>query len=176
MEGPRYRFGVQAISDEYLLDESNTAPFGQSAGMNAGPLLASLTAKTGSKALSTETLSLDAPIASFTPGPGLGFSSAARCVADETRSAYRAIDNVLTLAAMPTAVHNLDETDGTVSLENLLLTSEAKRAPANDITVCGEQEPTCYVTEYFAGDGVTTQFCSVRRGFCSFRIALLPGA
>ena len=33
-----------------------------------------------------------------------------------------------------------------------------KRALANDITVCGEHEPTAYVTEYFLGDGVTTQF------------------
>src|SRR6185437_5386505 len=35
---------------------------------------------------------------------------------------------------------------------------DMKRALANDITVCGEHEPTAYVTEYFLGDGVTTQF------------------
>jgi hypothetical protein len=29
---------------------------------------------------------------------------------------------------------------------------------ANDVTVCGEHEPVAYVTEYFLGDGVTTQF------------------
>ena len=33
-----------------------------------------------------------------------------------------------------------------------------KRALANDVTVCGENEPAAYVTEYFLGDGVTTQF------------------
>jgi hypothetical protein len=33
-----------------------------------------------------------------------------------------------------------------------------KRALANDVTVCGEHEPVAYVTEYFLGDGVTTQF------------------
>ncbi len=33
-----------------------------------------------------------------------------------------------------------------------------KRALANDVTVCGENEPVAYVTEYFLGDGVTTQF------------------
>ena len=33
-----------------------------------------------------------------------------------------------------------------------------KRALANDVTVCGENEPVAYVTEYFLGDGVTTEF------------------
>ncbi len=33
-----------------------------------------------------------------------------------------------------------------------------KRALANDFTVCGENEPVAYVTEYFLGDGTTTTF------------------
>ncbi|MGB6743700.1 MAG: hypothetical protein WBE38_08580, partial [Terracidiphilus sp.] len=36
--------------------------------------------------------------------------------------------------------------------------ASVKRALANDVTVCGENEPVAYVTEYFLGDGVTTQF------------------
>ncbi len=55
-------------------------------------------------------------------------------------------------------MHSLNETDGSLSLANLSLTAGAKRALANDITVCGEHEPVAYVTEYFLGDGVTTQF------------------
>ncbi len=45
-----------------------------------------------------------------------------------------------------------------MALANLVLTAGVKRALANDITVCGEHEPTAYVTEYFLGDGITTQF------------------
>ena len=55
-------------------------------------------------------------------------------------------------------MHSLNETDGSLALANLTLTASARRALANDMTVCGEHEPTTYVTEYFLGDGVTTQF------------------
>jgi hypothetical protein len=55
-------------------------------------------------------------------------------------------------------VHPLNETDGSLNLANLAFTASVKRALANDVTVCGEHEPVAYVTEYFLGDGVTTQF------------------
>ncbi|MDR3734326.1 MAG: hypothetical protein P4L10_02195, partial [Acidobacteriaceae bacterium] len=45
-----------------------------------------------------------------------------------------------------------------LTLSNLGFTASVKRALANDVTVCGEHEPVAYVTEYFQGDGVTTQF------------------
>ena len=38
------------------------------------------------------------------------------------------------------------------------MTSSVKRALANDVTVCGENEPVAFVTEYFLGDGATTVF------------------
>ena len=55
-------------------------------------------------------------------------------------------------------MHPLNETDGSLNLANLAFTASVKRALANDVTVCGEHEPVAYVTEYFLGDGVTTQF------------------
>jgi hypothetical protein len=59
---------------------------------------------------------------------------------------------------VPNTVHPLNETDGSLNLANLAFTASVKRALANDVTVCGEHEPVAYVTEYFLGDGVTTQF------------------
>jgi hypothetical protein len=158
LEGPRYRFAIQAISDEYLLDQLKMSPAGQSAGMKAGPLIASLVTRTGSDALSTEALSLDAPVGRFAPQPGEEFSSAIARVANEARSTYRALGGALTLASVPANVHLLDETAGSLTLENLTLSVGTKRALANDITVCGEHEPAAYVTEYFQGDGLTSQF------------------
>ena len=64
----------------------------------------------------------------------------------------------LTFASVQTTVHPLNETDGSLNLANLALTASVKRALANDVTVCGENEPVAYVTEYFLGDGVTTEF------------------
>ena len=55
-------------------------------------------------------------------------------------------------------MHQLSETDGSLNLANLAFTASVKRALANDVTVCGESEPVAYITEYFLGDGITTQF------------------
>jgi hypothetical protein len=158
MGGPRYRNAIQAISDEYLLDQLAMAPGNGAAGLNAGPLVASLAMKTGSSALSTQALSLNAPVSSFTPELGASFSSSARAVSSQARAAYRALNGALALSSMPAALHSLRETDGSLALANLTFTASTRRAIANDITVCGEHEPTSYVTEYFLGDGVTTQF------------------
>ena len=158
LEGSRYRIAIQAISDEYLLDQLAMAPTKSVAGVNAGPLVASLVTKTGSSALSTQSLSLNAPVTSFVPEAGAPFSVAAATVAAQARATYRAVNGALTLSSLPAAVHTLNESDGSLALANLTLTASAKRALANDITLCGEHEPTDYVTEYFLGDGVTTQF------------------
>ena len=55
-------------------------------------------------------------------------------------------------------MHPLNETDGSLNLASLSFNASVKRALANDVTVCGEHEPVAYVTEYFVGDGVTTQY------------------
>ncbi len=158
IEGPRYRIALQAISDEYLLDQQAMAPGKGASGLEAGPLVTSLVAKTGSAALSTRSLVLDSPVSNFMPEPGAPFSNNAGAVSNLARATYRAQDGLFSLNSIPAAVHPLDETDGSLTLANLALNSSVKRALANDITVCGEHEPTAYVTEYFLGDGVTTQF------------------
>ena len=158
IEGPRYRIAIQAISDEYLLDQLMMAPGKGVAGLNAGSLVASLVTKTGSIRARTQALALNSPVSSFIPEPGSSFSASAGAVANQARAAYRALNGALALSAIPAALHPLNETDGSLTLANLTLTAGVKRALANDITVCGEHEPTAYVTEYFLGDGVTTQF------------------
>ncbi|MGA9587692.1 MAG: hypothetical protein WBQ95_20350, partial [Terracidiphilus sp.] len=158
LEGPRYRIAIQAISDEYLLDQLTMAPGKGASGLNAGPLVASLVMKTGSTALSTQSLVLNSPVSNSTPEPGASFSSSAGMVCNQARAVYRALNGSLTLASLPVALHPLSEEDGTLALANLTLTANLKRPLANDITVCGEHEPTAYVTEYFIGDGITTQF------------------
>ena len=55
-------------------------------------------------------------------------------------------------------VHALEEAGGSFNPANLTLAPCVDRLPANDVTLCGEQEPVAYVTEYFYGDGVTSIF------------------
>jgi hypothetical protein len=158
IEGPRYRTALQAVSDEFLLDQLLMPPPAGAAGETAGALLAGLVAHTGSAALSTAGLTLTTPVAHFAPERGASWSRSAGQLAGMARAAYRALGGALALSSIPATVHPLNETDGSLTLANLALTAGVKRALANDVTVCGENEPVAYVTEYFLGDGVTTAF------------------
>jgi len=158
IHGPRYRIAIQALSDELLLDQLLMPASTGATGQSAGALMTTLVTRTGATALSVRGLSLDTPVSNFASDPGATWSKSAGQVASMARAAYRAINGALTVSAVQSAVHPLNETDGSLSLSNLAFTASVKRALANDVTVCGEQEPVAYVTEYFLGDGVTTQF------------------
>jgi hypothetical protein len=158
IEGPRYRIVIQAVSDELLLDQLLMPPSAGAPGKTAAALLTNLVTHSGSATLSTAGLSLSAPVSNFVPGHGASWSQSAGQVASQARAAYRAVNGALTLASVPGTVHPLNETDGSLNLASLTFTASVKRALANDVTVCGEHEPVAYVTEYFLGDGITTQF------------------
>jgi hypothetical protein len=158
LEGPRYRLAIQAVSDEILLDQVLMPPSAGLTEEDAGTLLAALVAHTGSTSLSARTASLNTLVGNFTPEPGANWSKSAGEAAGMARAAYRALSGAIALSAVQTTVHPLNETDGSLNLGNLALTASVKRALANDVTVCGENEPAAYVTEYFLGDGATTQF------------------
>src|ERR1039458_2154671 len=158
LEGPRYRIAIQAVSDELLLDQLLMPPSAGRTGNTAGALISSLITHTGSAALSTQGLVLDVPVNNFAPDCGAPWSKSAGQVAAQARAAYRAGSGDLSLTNVPSVVHTLNETDGSLSLANLSLSASVKRALANDVTVCGEHEPVAYVTEYFLGDGLTTRF------------------
>jgi hypothetical protein len=158
LEGPRYRVAIQALSDELLLDQLLMPPSKGVTGQTAGALITSLVAHTGATSLSTRGVSLSAQVSNFVPDPGAPWSKSAGQAANLARAAYRAVNGALALLSVPGTVHPLNETDGTLSLASLTFTASIKRALANDVTVCGEHEPVAYVTEYFLGDGTTTQF------------------
>jgi hypothetical protein len=142
-------------------------PSAGATGETAGELMISLTTRTGSTALSTQGLTLSTPVSTYVPDPGASFSKSAGQVANLARAAYRAMNGALTLISVGSTVHPLNETDGSLNLANLSFTASVKRSLANDVTVCGEHEPVAYVTEYFLGDGVTTQFYLTADPFCT---------
>ncbi|MFZ1086922.1 MAG: hypothetical protein WAN35_18310 [Terracidiphilus sp.] len=158
MEGPRYRIAIQALSDELLLDQYLMPPSAGSAGLSAGGLITALVTRTGVTRLSTQGLSLSTAVSYYAPEPGASWSESAGQVASMARAAYCALNGALTVTSVQNVVHPLNESDGSLNLAGLGFTSSIKRALANDVTVCGEHEPVAYVTEYFLGDGVTTQF------------------
>lgn len=158
LEGPRYRIALEAVSDELLLDQAGALPATAVASTSVAAAVTAMVTSTGLTALSTAGLSLATALGSVRTAAGATWSRTVGQLAEEARAAYRALSGALTLGSIPAAVHALNETDGSLSLANLSLTGSTKRALANDITVCGEHEPAAYVTEYFLGDGVTTEF------------------
>jgi hypothetical protein len=158
MEGPRYRLGLYAVSDEILLDLALATSSTGASGLSAGSLLGNMAAHSGSTALDTSSLALDVPVGHFAPEPGVPFSKSAGMIANLARAAYRAQSGKVTLNSIPAAVHSLNESDGTLTPANLSFTRSSKRDFANDITVCGEREPAAYVTEIFQGDGIAASF------------------
>jgi hypothetical protein len=166
LEGPRYRIAIQALSDELLLDQ-NLMPLSTGAtGETAGALMTTLVTRTGVTRLSTAGLTLSTAVSNFIPDPGAPWSKSAGQVASMARAAYRAVNGALTITPVQTTVHPLNETDGSLNLANLSFTGSVKRALANDVTVCGEHEPVAYVTEYFLGDGSTTQYYLTQDPYC----------
>ena len=165
LEGPRYRIAIQALSDELLLDQNLMAPSNGATGVSAGALMTTLVTRTGVTQLSTARLSLNTAVSNFVPEPGAPWSKSAGQVASMARAAYRAVNGALTITPVQTTVHPLNETDGSLNLETLSFTASVKRGLANDVTVCGEHEPVAYATEYFLGDGVTTQFYLAQEPF-----------
>ena len=75
------------------------------------------------------------------------------------------MNGALSLAPVGAVVHTLDESAGTLELAALALSAGVTRALANDVTVCGAQEPVAYVTEYFYGDGTTLNFALTEAPF-----------
>ena len=158
LTGPLYRYALEAVSDEILLDTQLLPPSAGTTGATAAQIIEGLVTRTGSGALSTAGLSLATPVSQFVPAHGAKWSELAGQVSTEGRAAYRAVHGALSLAQVGTTVHALNEADGTLTLGNLTFTAALDRALANDVTVCGAEEPVAYVTEYFLGDGTTLSF------------------
>jgi len=156
--GPRYRYVIQALSDEFLLDQILMPAGATVANESISNLLGSLVTRSGSHTLSTSGAPLTTTASNFSPEPGARWSESAGAVSDQTRTSYRALNGTLTVTSIGTTVHPLNETDGTLTLSHLSFNATARRSLTNDVTVCGEHEPVAYVTEYFEGDGTTTQF------------------
>ena len=144
------------MSDEILLDQV-LMPEGGIGRQNAAHCFLSRgTCRIST--LSTQGVSLATVVNNFSARSGATWSERSAEASGMARACYRALNGQLFLSSIPAVVHELNEADGDLAFSDLILTGSAKRTLANDVTVCGEQEPTAYITEYFLGDGATSQF------------------
>ena len=165
--GPIYRWALQAVSDELLLNMQPLTPSAGMTGVTAAVAMQTLTAHAGGSGLGAAVpldtsglgaAAMELPVGNFVPEYGWNWSQAAGMVAAQARASYRAVGGRVTAEPVGTTVHVLDESKGTLVLSNLAMTASVERALANDVTVCGGSEPWAYVTEYLLGDGVTATF------------------
>lgn len=154
--GPACLAGVSAVSDEILLDQQPLPQSQAGVSQQANELLQGLNARLGVAGISFALTEGNGTIGEFTPDAALSWSKNARALASMARSAYRVMNGAVTMMPIGSVVHTLNEANGTLSVT--ALDASMVKALANDITVCGPNEPSAYVSEFFQGDGTTTLF------------------
>jgi hypothetical protein len=154
--GPVYQTVVAAVSDDVLLDMQGLSQTQTSFGLAAGQLAQNLTNLVDATRFSLNTTQATATVGRFVSEPAKRWSGNVGALASSSRNLYRVVSQSLTMAPIGNVTHLLNETDG--SLQIAKLQASMVKMLANDITVCGEDEPSAYVTEVFAGDATTVLF------------------
>ncbi len=157
LAGPVYRSEFRAISDEWLLDVQTVPASGAGFAQSSGQLLKTLAARVDGTLLTTTGVSGSVEsVGVYQSEQALAWSANAGALASAAYASYRALDGALVMQTAGSTSHSFTLTDAAFSPAELK-SSETKEL-ANDITLTGESEPTVYVTEYFLGDGTTSEF------------------
>lgn len=154
--GAVYLAELTAMSDEVLLNRVALLQDFASYGESANAAFEALAGGLGVLPVTTSLTTTLGEVGQFLVQGGDLWSETAASLAANVCSAYRVHAGALTANSVGSRSHVLSEADGSFALAGLSAT-QAKML-ANDITVCGEVEPSAYVTEYFLGDGTTTAF------------------
>ena len=164
-EGAVYRYIVDAVSDEWLLDRLTVPASGSGFGVAGGLVLRGLTQGVGGEVISTTGVADGRSIGVFQPVPTSSWSINAGALAGAAYGAYSVLGGALAFAPVGSVTHALSDGDGVLAPSGL--SAGAVKDLANDVTVSGEVEPRAYVgeveprayvAELFAGDGTTSVF------------------
>jgi hypothetical protein len=154
--GASYQVFISAVSDEILLDRQPLSQSQAGVSQPTNQLMQGLSARLGTAGIAFALAESNGTIGHFQANPAQPWSANAGALATIARSAYRVVNGTVTMMPIGTVTHTLSEAAGTLDLSGL--SAGMVRALANDITVCGEEEPGAYVTEFFQGDGTTVLF------------------
>src|ERR1700677_2319893 len=154
--GPVYRYAFSAVSDEWLLDKQAVPLSGTGLAQSGVQLLTTLTNLVDGELFTLTEVMSGLAVGIFQPTQTKSWSANAGVIANTTYAAYRVLDGAVSMQPAGTVTHALSDEDGTLQVA-ALKTTQVKEL-ANDVTVSGEEEPSAYVTETFAGDGTTTGF------------------
>ncbi len=147
---------IICLSDEFMLDLELPTTQTLLAGLSAEQDWASLATLTGTTTVDVALQSSLSASSRIEIAPGTSWSDAAGMLAGSTGSVYRAIGGTVEVSSIGNVSHPVIAGDPGISFAALSDTD--LKWLASDVTICGREEPTAYVTEIFQGDGVTTAF------------------
>ena len=154
--GAVYQAAVSAISDEILLDRQSIPQIAPLCGTTGGQAIQAMLALLDVEAITSSVALATMNVSEFQSESNCTWSENAGALAASVRNAYLLMNGTLNMTPVGTITHSLSESQGTLSLSGLQVSMV--KALANDVTVCGEVEPSAYVTEFFQGDGTTVLF------------------
>ncbi len=154
--GAVYPLFVTALGDEMLLDRQPIAQSGAVCGATAGSAVEAMLTRSEVLGITTALSLASMTVSEFQPLSSRTWSENVAALAAASRNAYLLQNSMLSLSPIGTVTHALSESAGTLALSNLQIATT--KALANDVTVCGQEEPAAYVTEFFQGDGTTVLF------------------
>ncbi len=169
--GPQYRYVVNAVSEDWLLNREALPQMAPLLGQYAGEMVRTLTNRVNPLLVQMNGLEDVGTIGFFEPMPNLTWSQNIAALANQARAAYRVLNGQLTLAPVGSTVHDMSDTVGTLDY-TALSASNAKQL-VNDATITGLSQPMEYVTELFEGDGATVLFQLQRQPLRVIRPILL---
>ena len=153
---------MTAISDEILLDASQVDTHTMFLGQTP------LAAWNGLVTLSAKPLQVNLPqnptaISRILVKPGAVWSEAAGALAAQTGSTYQCISDTLNITPLGQSVHAVAVDDPGLTFASFPISDV--RWLAQDVTICGKEEPAAYVTELLLGDGSTSTFTLTQQAF-----------
>jgi hypothetical protein len=154
--GPIYPLFVSALGDEMLLDRQPVQQTAPIVGATAGSAVQAMLVRSEIQGITTALSLASMGVSEFQAISTRTWSENVAALAAASCNAYLLQNSTLSLSPLGTVTHALSESAGTLSLANLQIATA--KALANDVTVCGEDEPAAYVTEFFQGDGTTVLF------------------
>ncbi len=169
--GPVYRYVINAVSEDWLLDREAVPQTAPLLGLTAGNMVRTVTNRVNPTLVQMNGLEDVGTIGFFEPMPNVPWSQNIAALANQARAAYRVLNGQLTLAPVGSTVHAMSDRTGTLTFSPL--SAAEARQVVNDVTLTGLAEPIEYVTELFEGDGATVLFQLQRQPFHMVRPILL---
>src|SRR5436309_1094318 len=141
--GAAYRYTLQALSDEFILDRKVLPRRAAMIARTAGSILRQLAADVAPGVFDVSGVQDLEAVPVFPIDPEQSWSAHAAAVALRMRSTYRVHDGKLTLQPLGGVTHTISEADGKVIPEALKIATKA--LSGNQIIVRGSEEPREFV-------------------------------